>query len=272
MVADSFQHAIGAFFEGLATAALDDPVRAMLLSDLARAESSVGLLEDALGHGLEARDSFAATGDLRRLSSAQRVLGGVYEDLGRLDEAAAVLRDGLELSERIGHVEEAAGCLVNIALVDLARGEVDAAIDGNRRAIAELARLGHPALATANANLAEALLARGGVDEVGEYCDLAIAIATRSGDTLTVADASLTSAIADLRSGRSKQALESAELAALRFAEVGALEWAAKAFTIAIECCEAGGDASRAANLRTRAAAISGTSDRQPRRGTASPS
>ena len=118
----------------------DDPMRATLLSDLARAESSVGLLEDALVHGLEARRSFEESGDLRRLSSALRVLGGVYEDLGRLDEAAAVLRDGLALSERIGHVEEAAGCLVNLALVELAAGEIDAAIDCNRRAIDELAR------------------------------------------------------------------------------------------------------------------------------------
>ena len=203
--------------------------RATLLSDLARAESSVGLLEDALGHGLEARRAFEESGDLRRLSSAQRVLGGVYEDLGRLDDAAAVLRDGLALSERIGHVEEAAGCLVNLALVELARGEFDAAIDCNRRAIAELARIGHPALATANANLAEALLARGDVDEVREYCDRAIVIAMKSGDMLTVADAGLTSAIADLRSGRTKQARESAELAASRFVEVGAVEWAAKA-------------------------------------------
>ncbi len=198
MVADSFHAAISSFAEGLAVVPSDDPMRATLLSDLARAESSVGLLEDALGHGLEARRSFEASGDLRRLSSAQRVLGGVYEDLGRLDDAAAVLRDGLALSERIGHVEEAAGCLVNLALVELARGEIDAAIDCNRRAISELARIGHPALATANANLAEALLARGDVDEVREYCDRAITIAMKSGDMLTVADAGLTSAIADL--------------------------------------------------------------------------
>ena len=41
------------------------------------------------------------------------------------------------LSERIGHVEEAAGCLVNLALVELALGELDAAIDCNRRVIGE---------------------------------------------------------------------------------------------------------------------------------------
>ncbi len=271
MVADSFHAAIGSFADGLAVVPPGDPMRATLLSDLARAESSVGLLEDALVHGLEARSSFEDAGDLRRLSSALRVLGGVYEDLGRLDEAAAVLRDGLALSERIGHVEEAAGCLVNLALVELTRGEVDAAIDCNHRAIAELARIGHPALATANANLAEALLARGDVEDVGAYCDRAIAIAMKSGDMLTVADAGLTSAIADLRSGRIDQARESAELAASRFGAVGAVEWAAKAFAIAVECCEADGDALRAAELRDRAAEVNGTSDRPPNRDKASP-
>jgi class 3 adenylate cyclase/tetratricopeptide (TPR) repeat protein len=272
MVADSFRAAMVALAEGLAVVPDDDPMRATLLSELARAESSVGLLEGALVHGLEARRAFEQSGDLRGLSTALRVLGGVYEDLGRLDEAAAVLREGRALSERIGHVEEAAGCLVNLALVELARGEIDAAIDCNRRAIDELARIGHPALATANANLAEALLARGAVDEVGEYCDRAMAIAMESGDMLTVADAGLTSALADQRCGRTAQARAAAERAGAHFVEVGSVEWAAKAFTIAAECCEADGDVPRANELRDQAATvISGTSVLPPRPDTTSP-
>ena len=115
---------------------------------------------------------------------------------------------------------------------------------------------------------------RGGADDIAnvrEHCDSAIAIAMKHGDMLTVADAGLTAAIADQRSGRTAQARESAELAAARFVEVGALDWAAKAFTIAAECCDADGNHGRATELRQRAAEVSGTSGRPPRRGTASP-
>ena len=104
-----------------------------------------------------------------------------------------------------------------------------------------------------------------------EYCDRAIAIAMASGDMLTVADAGLTSALADQRCGRTAQARAAAELAGAHFVEVGSVEWAAKAFTIAAECCEADGDARRAAELRDQAAIVSGTSDLPPRRDTTSP-
>jgi class 3 adenylate cyclase/tetratricopeptide (TPR) repeat protein len=267
MVADSFHAAIAAFHEGLDTAATDDAHRATLLHELARAESSVGLLDDALGHSLEAQEAFEATGDLRHLVSARRVLGGVYEDLGRLDDAATVLRDALAMAEHIGHVEEAAGCLVNLALVELARGDADAAIEYNRRAIEELDRIGHPASAGAHANLAEALLARGDLDEVDVLCERAIALAEKHGDMLTVADARLTSALADLRLGRPERAAAAAELAAARFADVGSLEWAVKAYGVAAEGHDARGDLARAGECRAEAARLSGTSDRPPRAG-----
>ena len=97
------------------------------------------------------------------------------------------------------------------------------------------------------------------------YCDRAIAIAEANGDLLTVADAGLTSAIADRRRGRTSEAAAAAELAATRFADVGALDWAIKAYTVAAECHDEQGDDARAAEARARAAGLSGTSDRLPR-------
>jgi tetratricopeptide (TPR) repeat protein len=216
----------------------------------------VARADDALVHVLEARQAFEARGDLRYLTSALRVLGGVYEDLGRLDDAAEALRGGLALAERTGRVDEIGGCLVNLGLVELARGRFDDAISCDRRAIDELERIGHPARATAYANLAEALLARGDVDEVHAYCEQAIAVAAQQGDSLTVADASLTAAIADLRSGRASEAGARAEEAATWFLEVDAKEWAAKALAVAVEAWDVSGDAARASAARSKADAV----------------
>jgi tetratricopeptide (TPR) repeat protein len=185
-----------------------------------------------------------------------RVLGGVYEDLGRLDDAAESLRAGLALAERTGRVEEIGGCLVNLGLVELARERFDDAIRCNRRAIEELERIGHPARATAYANLAEALLARGDLDAVRAYCDQAVAIASEQHDVLTIADAGLTAANADLRSGRVVVAATGAEAAAVRFLEVDAKEWAMKALAVAADAWETAGDATRAAAARQRAHAL----------------
>jgi tetratricopeptide (TPR) repeat protein len=232
MVIESFDAAIDAFNTGL-DAVSDASLRAALLYDLARAESSVGLLDRAVEHSVEARHSFEAAGDRRHLVSALRVLGGVYEDLGRLDEAAGTLREGLALAETIGHAEEVGGCLVNLALVELARGNHDAAVACDLQAIDELSRIGHPALATAYANLAEALLARGDTERVQEYCERAIALASQRHDMLTVADAGLTAARAELLLGHGEQAAAAAEIAAAHFLEVGSKDWAAKAMEIA---------------------------------------
>jgi class 3 adenylate cyclase/tetratricopeptide (TPR) repeat protein len=246
MVADGFDSAITALTSGLELAPSDSQVNGSLLCDLARAESSVARADDALIHALEARRTFEALADLRHLTSALRVLGGVYEDLGRLDDAAEALRAGLALAERTGRIEEIGGCLINLGLVELTRERIDDAISCNRRAIDELERIGHPARATAYANLAEALLARGDFDEVHEYCEQAIAVASQQHDSLTVADASLTAAIADLRAGRASEAGTRAEEAAAWFLEVDAKEWAAKALAVAVDAWSAAGDRSRA--------------------------
>ena len=163
------------------------------------------------------------------------------------------LSTGLALAERTGRVDELGGCLINLGLVELARGRIDEAIACDRRAIDAFERLGHPARATAYANLAEALLARGELAEVRTYCEKAIAVASQQNDSLAVADASLTAAIADLRSGRALEAANTAGMAAELFVEVDAREWAVKALGVAAEAWESAGDASRATAARERA-------------------
>ena len=253
MVAKGFDAAIDSFTSGLRVAPIDSSEAGALLYDLARAESSVGRVDHALTHALEARTAFEARSDLRHLTSALRVLGGVYEDLGRLDDAATALSAGLALAERTGRTDELGGCLINLGLVELARGQIDEAIACDRRAIDAFERIGHPARATAYANLAEALLAHGDLDDVRAFCDKAIAVASQQNDSLAVADASLTAAIADLRSGRALEAASTAGRAAELFVEVDAREWALKALGVAAEAFESVGDGSRAQAARDRA-------------------
>ena len=103
MVADSFHAAIDAFNDGLAQVTLGDLYRATLLHEL----GTRGVVGRAARRRARARPrgSRRVRGDRRPSSPREcvtRVLGGVYEDLGRLDDAVTVLRDGLALAERTG--------------------------------------------------------------------------------------------------------------------------------------------------------------------------
>ena len=130
LVAATVADAIGAFEAGLAVAPPGEPLAGDLLLQLARGEASTGRPRcGASGHALEGRRIFEARGDQRGLTMAWRVLGGIYDDLGRLDDAASALSKGLELAEQIGHVEELGGCLINLGMVRLRQGELDVLSD-----------------------------------------------------------------------------------------------------------------------------------------------
>src|SRR5204863_7207849 len=84
----------------------EDDVVGHLLLQLAWAERAGGRLGPALAHALDAERIFAAEQELRGLATALRIEGSVYSTIGRLDEAAAALRRGLSIAERVGDVEE----------------------------------------------------------------------------------------------------------------------------------------------------------------------
>ena len=89
------------------------------------------------------------------------MIGGVYHEQDRLDEAAATLRRGLELAERIGSVEEIGGCLINLGLAELERGAI-AEHRLRQPGVEEFERVGHGSgRAIAYSNLAWALTAKG---------------------------------------------------------------------------------------------------------------
>ncbi|HEX2222334.1 MAG TPA: adenylate/guanylate cyclase domain-containing protein, partial [Candidatus Limnocylindria bacterium] len=127
--------AIAALETGLELAAPPDAVTGALLLQLARAETLRGASETALQHATEARRLFETTDDQRGLATALRIIGDVADDLGRLDEAAAALRTGLEVALRVGNAEEIGSCLVNLGFVEQRRGNLAEAIECDLRAV-----------------------------------------------------------------------------------------------------------------------------------------
>ena len=152
-----------------ARAALDDPPAA-----IADAELALTLARAERAAAIEAR--------------ALRVLGGLYDEVDRLDDAAAALQQALDAAEAAGDVGELAGCLVNLAFLEQRRGDLPRTIALDRRAVAELHRIGHGFEAGARANLAHHLVDAGLTDEAGRATEQALASAARVGDELARAD------------------------------------------------------------------------------------
>ena len=250
--------AVGAFEAGLAVTSPDEPLTGDLLLQLARAEAALDRLDVALGHALDGRRIFEEHGDLRGLTMAWRVLGGIYDDLGRLDDAAAALNHGLELAEKIGHVEELGGCLINLGMVKQRQGARDEAIECDRRAIALFERIGHPGRANGYANLAEKLMDAGDYDEALRLCRDALQIARANNDLFTIADATFTSARVHLRQPLPLpgEAATEAEQAASLFEQVGEKLLALDALKVATEAWTKSGEIERAAAATRRAASL----------------
>jgi len=257
-VATRLSEAVEAAQAGLAASSQRDPITGYLLLHLTRAATVEGRFDDAVEHGLEAQRIFEQYEDLPGLATAMRFIGSAYYRTQRLDDGAATLRRGLHLAERVGNAEEIAGCLINLGLVELQRGNLNEAIACDHRAIAEFERIGHSTgRATAYANLAEKLVHRGDYAEAARYCDQALAIAHAIDHTLTIADAHRTIALICLRRGDLGRAASEAQLAADLLLGMRATSSAARAFIVAAEATEKAGDSQRAAELRARAHSLS---------------
>ena len=115
-------------------------------------------------------------------------------------------------------VDRLAGCLVNLAFVEQRRGDLARAVALDRRAVAELHRIGHGFEAGARANLAHRLVDAGAFGDAADAAAQAMATADRIGDGLVRADARYAAARLALASGDASEAAERAEqsLAILR--------------------------------------------------------
>jgi class 3 adenylate cyclase/tetratricopeptide (TPR) repeat protein len=257
-VAGRVDQAIEVLQAGLAAAPLRrTPVVGRLLLQLARAETVAGQFEDAVAHGLEARGIFEQHDDLRGVTTTMRIVGDAYRRLGRLDEAAAALGQGLELAERIGTVEEIGGCLINLGIVNMQREMLTEATTSLRRAIDEFERVGHGAgRALGYATLAETLVHCGELDEALEFCEKALEVAKSIEHPLATADAIQTIASIRLRQGDFGEAASKAEEAASLFLDVGAAPAASDALGIATEAWQRAGERERAEETSARARSL----------------
>jgi len=261
-VAGRFQNAIAIVEVGLAVAgARRDAIVGQLLLQLTRAETVEGEFDSALQHGLDAQSIFEEQDDLRGLATALRIVGDVYTQAGRLDEAVGALRRGLELAERVGSAEEIGGCLVNLGWAEYQRGDLAAAIGHDRQAIEVFERIGHGSgRARGYTNLADKLARSGELDEALTWCDKALDLSRSIGHSLTIADVYDTMAFIGLQSGRFEEAVARGEEAASLYLEMGASPQAAKSLEIAASAWEKQGEDGRARDARARARTLARSS------------
>ena len=104
--------------------------------------------------------------DKGRLARALGNLGGVEEELGRLDRAETLLRESLAINESIGDVHEIALQGQNLAYLLALAGRVDEASELARGLVTTVVALGSPSLTMAFSNTMMSILVRKG-DPVG---------------------------------------------------------------------------------------------------------
>lgn len=252
-----FPEAVESLEKGLAQAPEHDPLRGELLVQLAGAETATRELEQALEHGLAAATVFEALDHVRGLTSAMRILGDTYREMKRLDDAARVLRRGLELAERIGSIEEIAGTLINLGIVEQWRGDLDAAIECDLRAIEEFERIDHSTgKAVGYGNLAEKLMYAERYEEATLYSGKSLEIARAIGQGPTIADVLSTEAAIYRSTGDLVRAAEVAEEAARVHLEMGVPQLAIESLTLAANALNEAGQQERALELLTRARSL----------------
>lgn len=250
-----FVAAIDAFVAGLdAARGAFDAVVGHLRLQLARAEMITGDSESAREYAESAVTMFEQLDDDRGTATALRILGDIYRTLGRIDEAAEKLQRGLELARATGNAEETAGCLINLGFVEMERNNLAAAIEHDREAIEQFARIG---IVTGEAigygNLTEKLLKAGFHVEALDASARALDLARSIGDMETVADVTKTVAAVRLAQGNAAEAAASAEEAGLLYLEMDARPYALEAFELAAKAWMEAGEEERARSDAERA-------------------
>ena len=218
-----------------------DAWRARLLLEMGRVAALRGGASEALPDVIEASETFEQIGDVQGQATALRVLGGLYDDLERFDDAADVLRRGLAVAERVGSAEELGGSLINLGVTQTHQGDLAGAVDSNLRALDEFERIGHLAgRAVAHVNLGDILMRLGNLDEALDHADRALHLTSEAGHRPLAGDALKTRAAIMVRRGRMAEALSDAERAAEIFDQMGAEPMAREARAIATQAAGGG--------------------------------
>jgi hypothetical protein len=110
---------------------------------------------------------------------------------------------------------------VNLAFVEQRRGDLQRTIALDRRAVAELHRIGHGFEAGARANLAHHLVDADALEEAGQATTQALAAAIRVGDELARADSLYAAARLAMATGDHAGAVARAEESLALLHEIG---------------------------------------------------
>jgi adenylate cyclase len=148
-----------------------------------------GRLRSILGDNQEARrDIGAATaaleraGDLPRLATALRTLGGVLTDGGEQGAGVDVLRRALEVARQVGHAEEIGAASLNLGWAMSEEGRFDDALAYTQEAMAAFASMGLlSGVANAKVNQCDILIDMGRFDEARAGGLEALELALESG-------------------------------------------------------------------------------------------
>ena len=168
---------------GLVAAGEGGSVReAELRTMRARQLSIVGANSDALADLAIAVDILEAAGDLPRLATALRVLGGAQSDADTADEGIRTLERALNVARQVGHAEEIGACSINLGyqLWDVGRREEAIAYD--EQAVAAFESMGlKGGVANAKVNMCDKLLDLERWDEARSIAEEALVIARDAG-------------------------------------------------------------------------------------------
>lgn len=228
--------ALDALRRGLGTGNQRDAWRGRLLLEIGRITAVAGLPADALDSVLDAVAIFTEVSDVVGRATALRVLGGIYDDLGRYHDAVEALRQSIALAERSGSAAELGGALINLGVTQTHLEDLEGALASNRRALDQFERLGHlSGRAVAHVNLADARTRLGQLDEALHHADRALAMTREAGHQGLLGDALKTKALILLKLGHTDEARSNAMEAERLFQDIGAELMAEEARAIATE-------------------------------------
>ena len=238
--------------------AVDHPIRGQVLLTLARGEQALGRVTEATAHASGAVNCLDRAGDLPRLASALRVLGGCAAAAGEVGEAVALLRRALHVAQQVGSAEESAAALLNLGWALEKSGDITEAIECDRQAILAFEQAGlEGGRANANVNLAEHLLLAERLEEAVVQAERCIEIGRAIGFDPIVAEALDTLSTALLKQGLIDDALHRADEAVCAFLSLGQENRATQRLESAAELLDEKNATERAEALRARARSIS---------------
>lgn len=148
-----------------------------------------GRLRSIVGSAEGAQDDLAGSisileevGDLPRLATAFRTLGGVLADAGEQEEGVAVLRRALEVARQVGHAEEIGAASLNLGWAMCEEGRFEEALVCTGEAMTAFASMGLVSgVANAKVNQCDILIDMGRFDEARAGGLEALELAIESG-------------------------------------------------------------------------------------------